>query len=140
MLYKYCLFIVLFFIITSCSSSRKYDENKMLVTSISSEKFKEFYKLCTNKEDTIYVYNNTSKFKNCPSINIDCNKTICVLKSNIEIDVNSITPKEKKIVFWKFEKNKNKYKLFFLNIQNNGVIMMTFNRNSEFEKFESGAY
>ncbi len=140
MFYKCCLCIVLTFIIVSCASGRKYDENKILKTSVSSEKFKKFFALCRKKEDTIYVYNNTMEFKKCPSINIDCNKTIIVLKSNIEIDVNSVTAKENKIVLWKFEKIKTKYKLYFLNIQTNGMIVMYFNRKSEFVNFESGVY
>ncbi|MGX7666657.1 hypothetical protein [Flavobacterium pedocola] len=139
MFYKYCVWLLLVFLI-SCSSHRKLDENKILITSVSTEKFKKFYALCRKEEDTIYVYNNTEEFRNCPSINIGCNKTIVIRKSVIEIDVNSVTPKENKIVLHKFEKSKNIYKLHFLNIQTNGMMIMNFNGKNELLSYESGAY
>ena len=140
MYYKTLFAISFVFFIVGCASNRKVDENKMLKTSISSEKFKKFYALCRKKEDTIYVFNNTEQFKNCPSVNIDCNKTIVIQKSEIIIDVNFPDSQENKIVLRKFEKSKNIYKLHFLNIQTNGLIIMNFNRRSELINFESGAY
>jgi hypothetical protein len=140
MFYKYCWWFILFFFIISCSSHRKVDENKLLMTSITNENFKTFYALCRKHEDTIYVYNNTEKFRNCPLIGIDCNKTIEIKSSNIVIDVNSNTLKEDRIVLYKFEENNNIYKLFFLNIQTNGTIILSFDRKYKLVNLESGVF
>ncbi len=140
MKYKSLLIISSAFLFMGCSSSRKVDENKMLTASLSSKKFIQFYDLCRKKEDTIYVYNNLENFENCPSVNIDCDRTIVMTKSNIKIDLNSPGMPEDKIVLRRFEKVKNIYRLVFLNIQSNGVIMMNFNRRSKLVNYETGYY
>ena len=138
---KYLFLVATFIIIVAGSSYKVINYDEKLINSISSEKFKKFYALCRKKEDTICVYNNLDKFSTCPLIKIDCNKIVKIVKSKIQINVNSSSLiRENKIVLYKCEFINKEYKLFFINTETNGYLNFIFNRKNKLIRIESGVY
>jgi hypothetical protein len=136
------LFIPLILLIClGCSVFTPLDDDSILLDSIKTDKFKSFFKLCNKKEDKIVIYNNLNAFKDSLSSNIDCNKTLLVLKSNIKIDVNSSSRiRDSKIVLYQYEIIGNKFKISFIETATNATLIMIFDKKKKLISANSGVF
>lgn len=134
-------FITLVYLCFSCSTYKQLDNNSRLLNTIKNEKFKTFFKLCNKKNNEILIYNNLSDFKDSLSLNLDCNKTILILKSDIKVDVNSSSRvRDSKIILYQYDIIGNKYKLSFIETASNTTLTMTFDKMNKLISSNIGAF
>ncbi|KGO92622.1 hypothetical protein [Flavobacterium subsaxonicum] len=140
---KFNLLLILLLLALACKSKNTGGSNCQAVIKIlKSKEFDNFYRLCERPEKEIYIYDSTNKFGECKKIPIACDKTLNVIKTDFEINLNSTSDeKNNKVVLYNFEKNKINFKFYFINTRSNSTLVVTYDSNTnEIINTERGAF
>jgi hypothetical protein len=134
-------FILIAFLALNLNAQKKQVENDKLIACLSEPKFLSWFNICKKETDTVYIYNNIEKFKNFTSIKPSCGKLLVLQKSSFEINVDKGIPNcGDKIVLYKYEVEKGKYKLSFLNICSNAHMVIELNSKNKIINYSTGIF
>lgn len=135
------LFLVLIMNI-HCRTSKEISNCDKLVTSINSDKFVSFFRLCEKEQNKIQIYDATGKFTDCKSFVKSCNKNVIVTKKYFEYDVNKIEKNrvDKGIILYEYTTTPTKYTISFLDTYTNSSLKLTLNSKNKLVKVKGGSF
>ncbi len=134
-------FILISFLALNLNAQKKSSENDKLIACLSEPKFLSWFNICKKETNTVYIYNNTEKFENFNLTETYCGKLLVLQKSSFEINVDKGIPNcGDKIVLYKYEVEKGKCKLSFLNICSNAHMVIELNSKNKVINYSTGIF
>lgn len=133
--------ILILILLTNYSCKSYYmEDSKLLKKAVLSNVFNENFNICNNKDDDIRVFNDTKYFNFSFSKENNCSKKIFFSRLNFKYNINSNKNTKKGIVFYKFKNEITLFTLYFLDIESNGVLILTYDKKLRLIKTKTGSF